>query len=343
MSLYKRNNVWWVRFTSPSGKRILKTTGTTEKLAAQEFHDKLKAEYWKVEKLGEKPTYLWNDAVIKWLQENEDKKSVDIDFRILRWLDTHLNGVILSSINQQMIQVIASSKAEATSKSTANRYLSLLRAILRRATYEWEWLDKAPKVRMFRVTDRRVRWLTHQQAKDLLDALPIHQRNMAHFGLATGLRQRNVCRMEWSQVDLDRSIAWIHPDQAKSKKAIAVPLNEDALKIIKSLKGVHEKFVFTYLGKPVWQVNTKAWRKAVKAAGLKDFRWHDLCHTWASWHVQAGTPLHVLQELGGWESAEMVRRYAHLDAGLLAQYAGGISISDTKLIHQTKSASGIST
>ena len=43
-------------------------------------------------------------------------------------------------------------------------------------------------------------------------------------------------------------------------------------------------------------------------------------HTWASWHVQSGTPLHVLQELGGWETAEMVRRYAHLSSEHLAQY-----------------------
>jgi beta-glucosidase/6-phospho-beta-glucosidase/beta-galactosidase len=44
-------------------------------------------------------------------------------------------------------------------------------------------------------------------------------------------------------------------------------------------------------------------------------------HTWASWHVQQGTPLHALQELGGWESSEMVRRYAHFSADHLAPYA----------------------
>jgi len=49
-------------------------------------------------------------------------------------------------------------------------------------------------------------------------------------------------------------------------------------------------------GKPVRQVNTKAWRLAPQRAGIERFRWHDLRHTWASWHVQAGTPLHVLQE-----------------------------------------------
>ena len=52
-----------------------------------------------------------------------------------------------------------------------------------------------------------------------------------------------------------------------------------------------------------------------------DCRWHDLRHTWASWHVQAGKPLHVLQELGCWARPEMVQRYAHLSAVHLSDYA----------------------
>ncbi len=60
---------------------------------------------------------------------------------------------------------------------------------------------------------------------------------------------------------------------------------------------------------------------ALKRAGIENFRWHDLRHTWASWHVQSGTPLQVLQELGGWSSCEMVLRYAHLSAAHLADYA----------------------
>jgi site-specific recombinase XerD len=55
-------------------------------------------------------------------------------------------------------------------------------------------------------------------------------------------------------------------------------------------------------------------------AGIVDFRWHDLRHTWATWHVQAGTSLQVLQKLGGWESVEMVRRYAHFSSEHLAGY-----------------------
>ena len=79
--------------------------------------------------------------------------------------------------------------------------------------------------------------------------------------------------------------------------------------------------MFSYRGKPIIQVSTKAWYAALKRAGIADFRWHDLRHTWASWHVQNGTPLFALQELGGWASTDMVRRYAHLAADHLAPYA----------------------
>ncbi|MBF0255318.1 MAG: site-specific integrase, partial [Gammaproteobacteria bacterium] len=133
--------------------------------------------------------------------------------------------------------------------------------------------------------------------------------------------QANVSGLEWSQVDLQRRVAWIHPDQAKAKKAISVPLNAEAILMLRRQIGKHSTRVFSYKGKPINQVGTKAWRGALKRAGIKDFRWHDLRHTWASWHVQNGTPLHVLQELGGWESVEMVRRYAHLGQSHLADYA----------------------
>jgi len=87
--------------------------------------------------------------------------------------------------------------------------------------------------------------------------------------------------------------------------------------------------VFTYHGNGYTQVNTKAWRVALKRAGIADFRWYDLRHTWASWHVQAGTPLHELQELAGWECAEMVRRYAHLSSEHLPVYAERMSGTTT--------------
>jgi len=84
-------------------------------------------------------------------------------------------------------------------------------------------------------------------------------------------------------------------------------------------------WLVTKLTNSIIQVNTKTWHATLKKVGITEFRWHDLRHTWASWHVQAGTPLHVLQELGGWESVEMVRKYAHLSSDHLTQYVDRFS------------------
>ena len=134
-----------------------------------------------------------------------------------------------------------------------------------------------------------------------------------------------MVKLDWSQVDLARRCAWIHADQAKTRKAIPVPLNAEAVLVLRQQEGKHPDRVFTYKGKPVTKANNHAWRKALVRAGIEDFRWHDLRHTWASWHVQQGTPLHVLQELGGWSDYEMVRRYAHLSVEHLAKYADDLS------------------
>jgi integrase len=138
----------------------------------------------------------------------------------------------------------------------------------------------------------------------------------------------NVTGLQWCDVDIVKRHAWIHPDQAKTKKAIAVPLNSDAVAIIRKQIGNHDKYVFVYQGKPVSRYNTKAWKKASIRAGIDNFRWHDLCHTWASWHVQSGTSLQELQQLGGWNSFEMVLRYAHLSSDHLKEASERICVTN---------------
>jgi integrase len=102
-------------------------------------------------------------------------------------------------------------------------------------------------------------------------------------------------------------------------------LSAAAVIVIREQIGKHSTHVFSYHGNPLVQVNTKAWRNTLAKVGIENFRWHDLRHTWASWHVQAGTPLHVLQELGGWECVEMVRKYAHLSSEHLTEYVDRLS------------------
>jgi len=326
MSIYKRKDTWWIQFTAPDGRRIQQTAGTQLKHEAQELYDRLKAEAWRVKYLGAKPRYFWKDAVIRWLTEQGHKKSIETDKVHLRWVDKHLSGFYLDEINKLKIDLIKNARlADGVSNSTVNRLLSILRAILNRAKDDWEWIDSVPGFRFLPEPAGRVRWITRDESVRLVEELPEHLKFMVRFALATGLRESNVTHLQWSQIDIQRRCAWVLADQAKAGKAIAVPLNDDALDVIASQVGKHDVRVFTYKGNVVNDGNTKSFRKALKRAGIEDFRWHDLRHTWASWHVQSGTPLHVLKELGGWADISMVLRYAHLSSAHLEEYAGNSS------------------
>lgn len=323
MSLFKRKDspYWWIKFTH-NGQKIQRSTGTTEKTLAQEYHDRLRVELWEELKLGKRPRRTWNEAVVRWLEETQHKATQQDDISQLRWLDKYLGDKDLTVINRDLIDRVKSARLKTgVSNATVNRMLALVRAILRKATLEWEWIDRFPKISLLKEPRLRIRWLQKHEAERLIRELPKHLADMARFSLETGLRQSNVKGLQWSQVDLKRGCAWIHPDQAKARRAIAVPLSEGAAELLRGRAGIHADYVFTYKGKPVTQVNTKAWRNALLRAGIENFRWHDLRHTWASWHIQAGTPQHVLQELGGWETADMVKRYAHLSSEHLQQYA----------------------
>ncbi len=79
-------------------------------------------------------------------------------------------------------------------------------------------------------------------------------------------------------MDLDTGHAWVSAGQSKNRKPIAVPLNATAVEVLRRQLGKHRVRVFRYAGKPLGSANTLAWRKALKRAGIENFRWHDLRH-----------------------------------------------------------------
>lgn len=284
--------------------------------------------------MGDKPRRTWKEAVIRWLRENQQKKNLANDKRRLGQLHQWLGNKYLDQIDRDLIDAIKYERAgqnklnsqgkdtgQLVSPAEVNRMLALLRTILRAACHDWEWLDRIPKVRLFKEDKKRIRWITQDEAATLLSHLSGHLKAMVRFSLATGLREQNVLGLEWDQVDLSRHVAWVYGDETKNGQALAVPLNGEAISVIREQRFKHDRYVFTYQGRRIRRANNSGWRNALKKAGIENFRWHDLRHTWASWHVQNGTALNVLQELGGWESIEMVRRYAHLAPDNLATAA----------------------
>jgi len=86
---------------------------------------------------------------------------------------------------------------------------------------------------MLKEPTRRIRFLARDEAQHVLAELPDHLADMAAFSLATGLRAFNVTGLQWTEVDLTRRLAWVHPDQAKARKAIPGPLNAEAVSLVR--------------------------------------------------------------------------------------------------------------
>lgn len=319
MSLYKRpdSSFYWVKF----GKDVQESTGTADKVKAQEYHDKLKASLWEQKRLGVKPRYSWQQAAGRWIEETCHKATHHQDLAKLKWLHSLLGDLMLDEITLDVISRIKEARLKDVGKSTTNRYLALVRAILKRSVDEWDWLEKSPKVKLFKEPEGRIRFITPEQVQTLLRELPVHQQDMVLFALLTGLRQSNVVKLEWPQINLSQAHMWVDAANSKSRKPISVPLNREAMAVLQRQLGKHSLRVFTFAGKPISNANTRAWRKALKRAGIKDFRWHDLRHTCFSWHRMNGTPTHEIQQLGGWKSSTMVERYAHLAPDHLAKAA----------------------
>jgi len=350
MSLFRRGKIWWIDLATPgSGERIRRSSGTDQKELAQEFHDRTKAELWKQSKLKERPSHTWEEAATRWFSTRTDRSNAKNNVRYIEWLTRHLRNRPLSSIGKDLIDSLAEKKVKekrtghnhrpsshSVTSTTVNRYMACLRAVLR-AAWEWGWIDSPPPVSLSKSPQKRIRFLTREEAARLLKACPDHMRAIVSFALATGLRQKNILELEWGQLDLGKRFLWIHGDQAKGGKSFHIPLSDEAIRVLEGERGRHEVRVFTYDGKPMETVGA-SFDRAVKKANLENFRFHDLRHTWASWHVQAGTPLAVLQELGGWASLQMVMRYAHLGKNHLAEWAsntGAISSGHDTFTAQT--------
>ncbi|UOO83301.1 phage integrase SAM-like domain-containing protein [Uruburuella testudinis] len=175
MPIYKRKNgMWYVDITTPSGRRIRQTIGTKNEQEAQRLYHKLKYELWSEQHFDEKPEKLWEEAAIRWIDEMQAKKSIANDLCRLRQLP-ELRGHYLNHLSREFIMAVVAAKP--CSDSTKNRYLALIRAILNKAIKEWGWLDKASYLKLYREPKRRIRWPTKQEAEKLIASLPPHGRH----------------------------------------------------------------------------------------------------------------------------------------------------------------------
>ena len=223
-------------------------------------------------------------------------------------------------------------KRENLAPATVNRYLAALSIAFSTAVKEWGWLDDSPmrKVKKLKEPKGRVRFLSEFERNRLLNACKGSQNPYLYtiviLALSTGVRKMELLNITWDDVDVKRRTITLH--DTKNGERRALPLAGPALELIQKMARVRRRIdtrmVFPGGKDPSKPINIRdSWEKALEAAEIEDFRFHDLRHSTASYLAMDGASLAEIAEVLGHKTLQMVKRYAHLSeqhtAGVVAR------------------------
>lgn len=312
---------WWVRYADATGRIRREKAGTWA--AACDLYSKRKTQVLEGRKLPEKLrrsrvsfAELAKDAL-----EHSKAHKVHEAYRIDRW---HMETLLIwfrervaEEITPQEIERKLNELAEAGRKpATVNRYRTLVSLVYSLAVRNSK-LSANPvrQVKRRKENNERVRFLDAEEEDKLRQRIREHcPEHEAEFDLAlhTGMRRGEQYRLRWQDVDLKRNILTI--SRSKHGEARRIQINSAARDALLKLRGRGDGVGYVCPGSE--GPRTRDWRgwfeEVVEKAGIPDFRWHDLRHTFASRLVMAGVPLRAVQVLMGHKCIETTLRYSHL-------------------------------
>jgi integrase len=258
----------------------------------------------------------------------------DLGFYRLRLKD-EFGDYRLNQITRQHIQTFHTRMSdEGLAAATSNHYLKLLKHSLNLAI-DWDMLDINPasRIPLFFEDNKVENLLSDEQLERLMMVLKIDEnRNVcliAIFLLSTGVRLNEALQAKWSQVDQKNRVWRIPASNSKSKRTRAVPLNDSALDVLNQLttRDRYEHVFINFQTELPYTTISKVWGRLRTKAGLPHLRIHDLRHQFASFLVNSGQTLFMVQQILGHSSPAVTQRYAHLSTKSLQEAANTASVA----------------
>jgi integrase len=321
MGLMKRNKVWWMSFMY-QGRQIRRSTGTTDKRLADAILAKVKVQiaegqFFEVREEQERTFREMMDRYVKERSVGKSPKSAVRDRGALNHLLPVFGEMVLADVTPKRLAGYKTQRRlEQAAPATINKELQLVRHGFNLAMREWEWCQENPmhRVSMEPVCNEVDRWLTPKEEDRLMGASSPWLREIIVFALNTGMRQGEILNLQWQDVDFTRSTLVVMKSKNGTRRTI--PLNAKVYELLASKQGASgasEGRVFTTpLGNPLKvRFLVREFCEARDRAGIPDFRFHDLRHTFATRLVQRGIDLYKVQRLLGHKTNHMTQRYAH--------------------------------
>lgn len=244
----------------------------------------------------------------------------------LEWWKKQLGHYLLSDVNPAKIGECRDRLLNGETRygkkrtpATVNRYLSAISHCFSVARDEWEWVEANPVSRSKKMKEPRgrVRFLSEEERIRLLqeckDSYLPALYPIVILAISTGMRQGEILKLRWSDIDFDRRQLVIH--ETKNNERRVVPVVSEAHRVLKEygkVRQINSEHVFPAGARSGVQAIRKAWEAALAKAEIADFRFHDLRHSAASYLAMNGATLAELADVLGHKTLQMVKRYAHL-------------------------------
>jgi len=303
-----------------NGTRYRKSTGKTKRREAEEVLDsereKAKAgDSAGIRKVKTSKLVDLAEEYLKWAERQRSYKDKELGIRQL--VDVFGNHDV-EDLSTREIEQWQSRRLKYNKPSTVNRLLAVLKHMVNKGT-QWgmasdSTLKQIRNVKMLAENNRRLRFLSIEECQRLIECCHKDLKPIVIVALNTGMRRGEIFRLKWEQVDLRHGFILL--DVTKNGERREIPINTTLEYLFKEMPhSVESVYVFAgKTGKPLTDIK-KGFHTALRKAGISDFRFHDLRHTFASHLVMAGIDLTSVKELLGHKSLTMTMRYSHLSPG----------------------------
>jgi len=312
MQIYKRGKIWYLDYCV-NGKRKRESVGRSKRLAesllAKRRVEIIENKYFDIAKFKKVRFDKTAEDFLTWSQVH--KKSFRRDRSLVKNLMDCFGSKHLYQISPYEVEKYQSVRRQEVSAATCNREVACLKRIFNKAI-EWGKARENPvsKVKFFREDNERLRYLNKDEIVQLLKECAPHLKPIVLFALNTGMRKSEILNLKWKDLDLQANLITV--TETKSGDFRKIPINSQLKEVLETIeRHPNCPYVFNYKGERIEDIK-KGFNKAVERAGIEDFHFHDLRHTFASHLVMGGVSLVAVKELLGHKSIEMTLRYSHL-------------------------------
>ena len=316
--LYKRGHVWWMTYRDAIGPQRFESCKTSNKKDAEHrLVDRRKeAQEGLLPAAPIKPLSL-TDLQQRYLEFVGHQRGVATKYIHFAHFTRVWGNLLIHTLTVEVLdQYRGHRRGEGVGAATINREMATLKHALSKAV-EWRLLRKTAReeltaIKKYQEPDGRLWYLSGEaDAERLLHACGDALRPIVVTALHTGMRKGELLGLTWDLVDMTHG--FIRLKQTKNGKARALPFNETLWSLFSGLRTRHDvPWVFHDAAGNRWKDIRHPFEEACEGAGLTDFHFHDLRHTFVSWLMMRGVPLATVSNLLGHTSPTMTLRYAHL-------------------------------